>query len=90
MLRIQQSDASESPISSDNLVWYIFAGPGSRLQTACVTRLGGVSPAPYAALNLGSTVGDSPDAVRENMRRLLAAFGLAPERVVSPHQVHGR
>jgi len=50
------------------------------------TREGGVSVAPYDALNLGGKVGDDPAAVAENWRRLGARTGLAFARV---HQVHG-
>jgi YfiH family protein len=39
------------------------------------TRAGGVSPAPYHSLNLGSKWGDSPENVVENRRRLLLASG---------------
>jgi polyphenol oxidase len=51
-------------------------------------RGGGVSAPPYASLNLGSHVGDSPAAVAENRRRLLAAAGL-PAEPVWLSQVHG-
>lgn len=40
-------------------------------------RGGGVSPAPFATLNLGSKVGDDPANVAENERRVLRALGLA-------------
>lgn len=53
-----------------------------------VTRLGGVSEGPYTALNLGGTVGDAPEDVAENHRRLYTALAVSPEAVVSPHQVH--
>ncbi|MGE5560019.1 MAG: peptidoglycan editing factor PgeF [Chloroflexota bacterium] len=52
------------------------------------TRLGGVSVAPYATLNVGDHVGDAPDAVAENRRRLAAAAGL-PESWATAQQVHG-
>ncbi len=39
------------------------------------TRRGGVSPPPWDSLNLGSTVGDDRDRVRENLRRMFAALG---------------
>jgi hypothetical protein len=55
-----------------------------------MARHGGVSQPPFAALNLGNTVSDDPSAVSENHRRVLDAFGFAPEQVVSPHQVHSR
>jgi YfiH family protein len=50
------------------------------------TREGGVSPPPWASLNLGGLVGDEPERVRENWGRLSAATGLRFARV---RQVHG-
>lgn len=53
------------------------------------TRDGGISLAPYSTLNLGTHVGDEPEAVTENRRRLAAELGLPAE----PNwltQVHGR
>lgn len=76
---------------SNGLAWYTFsAAPSAPFRHAVVTRLGGVSIGPLAALNLGNSVGDAPVAVAENHRRLVAALDLPRERVVSPHQVHGR
>ena len=54
-----------------------------------LTRIGGVSRGPYATLNLGHTVGDDPQAVKENHRRALLPLQLDPQQVVSPWQVHG-
>ena len=51
------------------------------------TRSGGVSTGVYAALNLSAAVGDDPEAVAENRRRVLAVFGGAPLARLS--QVHG-
>ncbi len=42
-------------------------------------RAGGVSNAPMDALNLATHVGDAPEAVAENRRRLRAAAGLVHE-----------
>jgi YfiH family protein len=53
------------------------------------TRAGGVSVGPYASLNLGSSVGDSPESVVENRARLALALGFAPDRLVTTPQVHG-
>lgn len=50
------------------------------------TRTGGVSPAPWDSLNLGGAVGDAPERVEENWRRLEVATGLGFARV---RQVHG-
>jgi polyphenol oxidase len=51
-------------------------------------RAGGVSGAPYAALNLGTHVGDQASAVLENRRRLHAAASL-PNEPRWLNQVHG-
>jgi len=77
-------------IQKNNLAWYEFTGPGFAFQHAILTRLGGVSAPPFDTLNLGGGIGDDPAAVRENHRRVFAALGVARERVVSPHQVHGK
>ena len=61
----------------------------ARVKAWVSTRDGGISRAPYSTLNLGTHVGDEPDAVAENRRRLAAALGLPAE----PNwltQVHGR
>lgn len=52
------------------------------------TRLGGVSEAPYAGLNLGDHVNDDPAAVAQNRQQLIDALGLkqSPQWL---QQVHG-
>lgn len=52
-------------------------------------RDGGVSAPPFDSLNLGLSVNDAREHVLENRRRLCAAIGLPPERLVVPGQVHG-
>jgi YfiH family protein len=54
-----------------------------------LTRQGGVSQAPWAALNVGSTVGDHPDDVAENRRRSFAALGRDLHSNYDVWQVHG-
>ncbi len=59
-----------------------------RVRAVATTRSGGVSAGVYASLNLGRHVGDAPDHVAENRRRLSAALDLHRE----PRwlrQVHG-
>jgi polyphenol oxidase len=56
---------------------------------AFTTRLGGVSEAPFAALNLGLFTADDRDAVLENRRRLAATLDFQPESIAIAHQVHG-
>lgn len=53
------------------------------------TREGGVSRSPYHSMNLSLSVGDDPEAVKENRRRFFSALGVDPCRVVQVRQVHG-
>jgi YfiH family protein len=55
------------------------------------TRAGGVSPAPWDSLNLGTHVGDDPVRVQENRARLQAALeSIAPAQPPQwLNQVHG-
>lgn len=57
---------------------------------ALTDRSGGVSLPPYDALNLGDHVGDDPDAVATNRRRLGSALDLDEAALVFMEQVHGR
>lgn len=52
------------------------------------TRLGGISHAPWSSLNLGGTVGDSQEAVRENHRRMYECLDVDGERACTVWQVH--
>ncbi len=53
-------------------------------------RAGGVSQGIYAGLNCGQGSDDRPADVIENRARVARAVGVAPDRLVSVHQVHGR
>ena len=61
------------------------------VQALCTTRAGGVSQGPYASMNLGTHVGDDPQAVQTNRARLRAALGQSTPgaRPVFLSQVHG-
>ncbi len=58
------------------------------VRAAQTQRGGGVSEAPWASLNLAHHVGDDPDQVAENRRRLVAALDL-PAEPRWLDQVHG-
>jgi YfiH family protein len=62
------------------------APPGVR--AAFTLRTGGVSVAPYDSLNLRASIGDSPDAVAENRRRVRDKLRL-PAEPGWLEQVHG-
>jgi YfiH family protein len=52
------------------------------------TREGGVSEGPFESLNLGKAVGDEPDRVDENRRRVCAETGADPELLALNRQRH--
>lgn len=52
-------------------------------------RAGGVSEGPFASLNLGSSVGDRPEAVERNWARLSRATGVPLHGWRRASQVHG-
>jgi YfiH family protein len=58
------------------------------LHHAFFTRRGGVSEGIYASLNGGLGSSDDPAKVAENRRRMTDELGLAPEALISVHQVH--
>lgn len=60
-----------------------------RVRRVTTTRAGGVSKPPYDTFNLGDHVGDEPEAVAANRKRLAAAIGLEEDHLVWMHQVHG-
>jgi polyphenol oxidase len=52
------------------------------------TRRGGVSEGPFASLNLGRKLGDVPERVDENRRRLCAEVGADLDRLTLNYQRH--
>ena len=75
--------------TSPGLIQSEILQDSNRLVHAFSTRQGGVSRAPFATLNLGTSVGDDPQAVEENRRRFFGTFGIQPSQVVRVKQVHG-
>lgn len=53
------------------------------------TRHGGISPQPWASLNLGGTVGDPRENVIENRRRIFNSICRPVESIFDVWQVHG-
>lgn len=69
--------------------YYTFpAFDAAGVQHAVFTRQGGVSLQPWAALNMGGTVGDDPNHVDENRRRAFAALQRPYESMFDVWQVH--
>lgn len=53
------------------------------------TRLGGVSRPPFAALNVGRSVGDDQEAVEANHALICEMLGIPRQAIATAHQVHG-
>lgn len=53
------------------------------------TRQGGISVGEYSTFNINPFVGDDPLHVASNLLTLAVEVGVAQERIVLPHQVHG-
>lgn len=60
-----------------------------RIQHAVFSRQGGVSPAPYQALNLSVSVADDTANVLSNRRQAYGLFGRDNDTAVHAHLVHG-
>jgi YfiH family protein len=76
-------------LSHGKIRYFQFEQLGQGLTHGIFTRQGGVSPDPWAALNLGSTVGDDLQRVRENRRIALATLEREMASVYDVWQVHG-
>ena len=55
---------------------------------AFTTRYGGVSTGVFSSLDLSSNMGDEPENVRENWRRVCALMGVGPDDCAVTRQVH--
>lgn len=68
-----------------NFIVPAWPAPGN-VRSLITTRTGGTSLPPYASLNLGGHVGDDPEHVAENRKRLRAHLPSDPKWL---NQVHG-
>jgi YfiH family protein len=80
------------PFKQSNQIRYFTFNllEGGQITHAIFTRHGGVSRSPWRSLNVGGTVGDEPDRVRENRQRSFEALNLNPSSIYDAWQVHGR
>lgn len=60
----------------------------TQVRHAFFTRDGGVSHGIYASLNGGVGSNDAPEKVAENRARMAEALGVAPDRLLTPYQIH--
>ncbi|MFW5692433.1 MAG: peptidoglycan editing factor PgeF [Chloroflexota bacterium] len=74
--------------TQDALKYYQFESM-PELKHGVFTRRGGVSEAPYGALNVGGTVGDDVSAVRRNHALMYQVLDVNAARACTVWQVHG-
>lgn len=78
-------------ITNNNLEYYTFDKLSTlKVQHGIFTRKGGISPQPWASLNLGGTVGDSRTNVIENRQRMFDALARPVETLFDVWQVHSK
>lgn len=76
-------------IRSGDIHYYCFENLlAYNLPHAVMTRRGGVSGVPWATLNVGATVGDEIERVKENRKRAFEAIGRNVEAYYDVWQVH--
>lgn len=73
----------------NGLRYYSFDIFSNAVTQATFTRRGGVSPAPWASLNLGGSVGDDPARVAENRIHVFQTMGRDPASIHDVWLVHG-
>ena len=75
-----------------NCLYDIRPGIFSAFREICAlqtTRHGGISPEPFASLNLGHNTSDNPEHVQRNRQILCHRLGIDPSSLVTADQVHG-
>jgi YfiH family protein len=73
----------------DGLTYYKFDSLAAcGVPHGVFARHGGVSPEPYASLNMSISTGDSPDNVRHNRNKAFRALGRNPDSLADLWQVH--
>jgi YfiH family protein len=74
--------------TSDEVRYLTFDIFPADLVHAVFTRQGGLSPEPWHSLNVGGTVGDENQRVRENRYRSFRSLGRDPQSLFDVWQVH--
>lgn len=87
------SSLRQSPISQNNStpITYEYSPLLEHfpLTHGVIYRYGGVSEGSFDSFNMGLHVGDTPEAVGENRKRLAQVLGVDPNHLTCGEQVHG-
>jgi polyphenol oxidase len=85
---VNVASASLRPLAGLSVMTWT-ALEGMPVEAVVTARSGGVSAGVYASLNMSFSVGDKPEAVLENRRRVARAVGADLSDFVFSRQVHG-
>jgi purine-nucleoside/S-methyl-5'-thioadenosine phosphorylase / adenosine deaminase len=75
-------------LQNNGVRFFQFNNFADSIVHAVFTRQGGISPAPWDSLNVGGTVGDEPERVRENRARSFSASNRSFATLFDVWQVH--
>jgi hypothetical protein len=76
-------------VEVDQVIYYMFENLIEKgVSHAIFSRHGGVSPEPWKSLNMGATVGDDLERVKENRNRAFTILGRNTESIFDVWQVH--
>jgi YfiH family protein len=76
-------------VETNQIRYYYFANlQNGEIDQAVFSRRGGVSPEPWDSLNMGATVGDDIERVKENRTRAFSVFAKDPCSMFDVWQVH--
>ena len=74
---------------NDGLEYFQFNSiPNEHIIQAIFTRKGGKSNEPWTSLNIGNTVGDNPEHIKNNLNRILSVLGYDVNQLAQVRQVH--
>lgn len=87
--KVSRTSAFMKSQTVHGLTYYTFESfPEAEVVQGIFARTGGVSPQPWASLNLSISTGDSLENTRANRRRAFEAVGLEFESMADVWQVH--
>ena len=89
MLKPKQNEKKMPFHQPDSIRYYTFESlVDEKITHAVFTRRGGISPEPWASLNVGGLRGDDPERVYQNRVKSFIELGRKPESVYDVWQVH--
>jgi hypothetical protein len=75
--------------NANGLQYYQFESLSNKpIIQAIFTRNGGTSREPWNSLNIGNTVGDDPEKIKQNLANILSVLGYRTDQLAQVRQIH--